>query len=101
MKTLKSILITAIFVCSTLGFTNAYSESTSTSKDMAKDNVSIKISIMEAQQIPGLSMAIRDQISPKFLLLNSPRYYVFRVKYHGNEYLVHGRFIEWKLFYGH
>lgn len=97
MKTSKLILITVIMFFASIGF--SFTESTMANNELTPKNTIIKVHVLIAAQTPGFYEAVHQQVSPKFLILQTNKIYKFNVKYHGEEYLVYGYHKEWVYFF--
>lgn len=97
MKTTKLILITALMAIATLGFsfTESLPRNTGQTVDMKSNLVPLKY----AMKIPGLYIAMHQQISPDFLVHSNQQSFTFRVKVHQKEYFVSGLKNEWVKFF--
>lgn len=99
MKTTKSILITVILVFATLGF--SFSNPVIPEDGPPTINKTIKVHILDAQQNKSLTVAIRNQISPRFLVLHNLGYFAFHVEFQNTDYYVYGLHKHWKTFFTH
>lgn len=97
MKTTKSILLVALFVFSTVGFSQT--EKTNVDSEPIKISKTLKIHILDAQQNKSLSMAIYRQVSPEFLQFITPGYYIFHVNFRDTDYVVYGLHKHWRHFF--
>ncbi len=93
MKTSKLILVTTIMFFAFIGF--SYAQSTTANSELTQDYKIIKIHVKDAQQESGLYEAIHQQVSPEFLSLPINKHYKFKVKWHGDVYMVYGNYKHW------
>jgi hypothetical protein len=98
MKTTKLILLSVLMAIAFLGFSVA--QTTSDNTQLTKEHPVVKIHIKEVVSNPGLLNAVIHQVSPTFLELYHPGYYVFHVKFHSTEYMVFGEYKSWRDFFG-
>lgn len=99
MKTTKSILLTALMVFATLGFSFSDTEPPPTKTDITQDNALIRVSIQEVAHMPRIAGIVRAQISPTIFELKHKRYYSFRVLDRRQHYVVYGYYNDWKVFF--
>lgn len=92
MKTFKFVLVAAFLSFAVTGF------SIDNKNDVSK---TVKISLSKALDSRGLVRAMYTQLDDDFLNLNSAgnAEYFVRVKYRKINYLIHGTYKEWVLFF--
>ena len=98
MKTTKLILMSVIMAIAFLGF--SIGQTTTENTQISEKHPVVKINIQQASTTPGLCEAIYKQVSPDFLQLYHPGFYVFHVKFHSTEYMVFGKYEPWRIFFG-
>lgn len=96
MKTLKVVLVSILMVLTSIGFSQ--SEERPLTKELPNPEISKVIPIHMAVINRGLLKAMRQQLTPEFLLPDKQRYTV-SVKYNSATYYISGRYEEWKSFF--
>ena len=95
MKTTKVILVAALMAFAAISF----AQNDAVTKNVKpRPELSALISVKSAMHNPGLTMAMRDQLSPSFLLVEQPIYTV-KVNYKKAVYYVYGPYIDWRHFF--
>jgi len=97
MKTTRLILISVIITFAFLGF--SVTQTSTDNTQITEKHPVVKIHVKEVVSTPGLYEAVIHQVSPAFLQLYHPGYYVFRVKFHSTEYMVFGEYKSWRDFF--
>ncbi|MEZ5195431.1 MAG: hypothetical protein R2764_03240 [Bacteroidales bacterium] len=95
MKTTKTILVVILMLITTIGFSQVDGNE---QKEPPPVQLSVKISLERAVQIPGLKMAIYDQVSPR-ILLKPVRVITVKVVYRNTIFSVYGEYNAWKAFF--
>jgi len=90
MKTTKIVMLVALFAF--VGMTYA-------GVDPGPSPFSVKIYLKLAKQDRGLVNAIYQQVDPRILLQNDQIYYAAKVKYKRANFVIVGKYREWKQFF--
>ena len=95
MKTTKVILVAAIMVFATISFAQI---ETKVNSLKPVSELPSHISLKTAMHIPWLALAMRAQLSPRFLVVDQPMYTV-TVRYNNAVYYIYGSYNDWKHFF--
>ena len=88
--------VTITIVVALLAFTMSSLESES--KDIKGSKKIVPITIQRAVQIPGLVIAMYQQLNPA-VLKNNQHFYILKVKYELNIYEISGTYDQWVRFF--
>ena len=89
MKNVKFVLVAAIVSLAMLSYAADIPD---------RPSRLVKISLSQAQTIPGLVIAMHDQLDNNFLKVEKPTYYAV-VKYAGKAWLIYGTHKAWTRFF--
>ena len=92
MKTIQIFLIATFLTFSTAGFIKAGSVAENTSKNV------INMTFSQAVQVPGLVLAMYQQLGEGFLRVNK-QYYTVSVYYMNHIVNITGTYDQWSLFF--
>jgi hypothetical protein len=98
MKTLKCVLLTALFAVAMIGGAMAGEDTKVKAKPQAVKGNVVKITYEKAIQIPGLLSAMNAQLDKSLISEDKP-FYVARVCYAHRLYLISGSQDQWKRFF--
>jgi hypothetical protein len=98
MKTLKFALVAAIVACTMISLSNA---NTLTGQPGGLALKSVTLSIEKALSIPGLPLAMYEQIDPQELLNSPQAILVAKVTFKGVEYRIRATREQWVKFFKH
>lgn len=90
MKTMKFVLMIAFVAFATMTFA---------SDGPDRNQLVVKISLEKAILIKSLKTEMLQQLTPDFLNEEKPGLYFVRVRYMNNDYIIYGKYKEWKLFF--
>ena len=91
MKTTKLIMIVAFFSFAAMGFSG---------EDVKTGPFSVKITLQNAIEIPGLVTAIHQQLDPGFLLEpRQPRVFTAEIRFNHVLYVISAPIPEWREFF--
>ncbi len=88
MKAIKLALVIAILGCASLSYA-----------DVDPGPLSVKITLKKAMESRSLVRAMYQQIDKSFLQVDQNGYYVARVIFNRNIYVIYGKYEEWIRFF--